>query len=67
MCRTTALIGRLSADERSALIELGDVRRAHRRPGAHADALLRFGFIEVVCGAQELTNQGRRALRLLRA
>ena len=64
MCRARELIGHLSEDEREALRALGGPA-AESPPSPHEDALMRFGFAELVAGGPQLTGQGRRALALL--
>lgn len=66
MCRTTELIDRLSPEERASLLELGRGPARRKIPHPHAEKLLDLGLAELVCGYQELTTQGKRALSMMR-
>jgi len=66
MCRTTELIARLSDDERKSLCEIGRGPARQRIPHPHAEKLLDLGLAELVCGYQELTITGKRAIAMIR-
>lgn len=65
MCRATELLGQLSDDEVSSLRAIGTPASCGAIRDDHAEKLLRLGFAELICGDQQLTRLGRRAVLLL--
>ncbi len=66
MCKATELLGQLDDDERRSLQAIGKTACCGTIPHAHAEKLIRLGFAELLCGDQQLTRQGRRAMTILR-
>ena len=65
MCRTTDLIGQLSQAELGSLKEIGRGPARGRIPHDHAEKFISLGLAELVMGYQELTVQGKRAVRMM--
>lgn len=64
--RVKGLAERLTADEKSALEELGHGTLRERIPFSHAERLLALGLAELSLGRLDLTSAGRHALAELR-
>ncbi|MEO0993222.1 MAG: hypothetical protein AAFX62_05360 [Pseudomonadota bacterium] len=58
-------MGQLTDAEQASLREIARGTVHGDIPFTHAEKLIRLGLAELVCGDQELTGQGRRAVGML--
>lgn len=65
MCRATELIEELSVEEKTSLDELARGPARRKVPFSHAEKFISLGLTELICGYQELTSIGKRAVSLM--